>query len=135
MIIVLYHLPFSKTLFYISIGKNCTCNSCPSSPLPPIDQTIPEGKPMEINEEHTKNQKEIMKTSATQMKNDNVEQKSVENSQEEAQKTPSKTQTKVDTNLKKKNDTKVADSKVKTSGPIGRVANRGKSSISYTNIC
>lgn len=81
---------------------------------------------MEINEEPTKNQKEIMKTSATQMKNDSVEQKSVENSQEEAQKTPSKTQTKVDTNLKKKNDTKVADSKVKTSAPIGRVGNRGK---------
>lgn len=105
-------------------GKNCTCNSCPSSPLPtmsPLDQVILEDKALSVSKS-TPQAEEVVKTdtkcvgSPVKGPHQNATEDSKVDSpvQEELQKSPSKVQAKVDTNLKRKSDSKVREPKVKT---------------------
>lgn len=105
-------------------GKNCTCNSCPSSPLPtmsPLDQVIPEDKALSVSKTAPQSE-EVVKTGSkcvgSPLKGphqDATEDRKVDNPvQEELQKSPSKVHAKVDTNLKRKSESKVREPKVKT---------------------
>lgn len=105
-------------------GKNCTCNSCPSSPLPtmsPFDQVIPEDQALSVSksnpqaEEAVKTGSKCVGSPVKGPHQDATEDRKVDNPvQEELQKSPSKVQAKVDTNLKRKSESKVREPKVKT---------------------
>ncbi|XP_066154263.1 S phase cyclin A-associated protein in the endoplasmic reticulum isoform X1 [Euwallacea fornicatus] len=75
--------------------KNCSCTSCPSSPLPPVSVATSEDK---------------ITIGSDSLKAVESRVESAETVQEEVQKTPSKVLSKIDTNLKKKTE----GSKVKT---------------------
>lgn len=117
--------------------KNCTCNSCPSSPLPPIDQPIPEDKPIDVakpesNEADAKAQKSIIEeatktvgspTKGLLLKEDNKEQRPTNEVGEDLQRT--KMSPKLETaNLKKKPESKPAEVKPKTASSTSRGATK-----------
>ncbi|CAG9765771.1 unnamed protein product [Ceutorhynchus assimilis] len=100
--------------------KNCTCYSCPSSPLPPLDQSIPEGKIINTNDSDCSS-----KTTLKQEQKQACEdlEKGIENSPCKLQ------QPKVDTNLKKKSDAKAVDAKAKTTNVANRATNKAEPKI------
>ncbi|XP_050295719.1 S phase cyclin A-associated protein in the endoplasmic reticulum isoform X2 [Anthonomus grandis grandis] len=104
--------------------KNCTCNSCPSSPLPPVEPPIPEGIPIGLQTDETP-------VSIPDLLQDEVQKIPLKAVQDESQKTPSKTQPKVDTNLKKKIEGKVIEAKVKSGARVS--ASKGDSKQAVPN--